>query len=367
MMAPFKLKKAASAGLYVHRGGKNEAVLVDEKVPKGSFSRPLQFDAGPEEDPKEKVIRALDGLGLGSKESSLKTVGVKMVYYAKEVRHDEHLFAFKAPLGYKAPRGYKWLTPTKAFGSFLLSGHKRGIIKLFPKILPLGMKALDHIPVAHPSGIVVLCDFDGTVSEVEASLAILRHFIPGQWEKYERPWLEKEISTHDCLGYQFTMLKVPVEEMARFASHNIGLRKGFKEFVAWCRAQGHGLVITSSGVDFYIKAILDHNGIGDVPFIADRTHWVEGIGHIAEEGLFNEDCDWCGNCKLDLLKLYRNRKAKVIYVGDGATDECPAAKADMVLARARLLEFCKKEKLGNCFPYETFFDVRKAIEKWSEK
>jgi 2-hydroxy-3-keto-5-methylthiopentenyl-1-phosphate phosphatase len=362
-MAPFKLKRAASAGLYVHRGGKNEAVLVYDKVPKGSFSRPLFVDAGREEEPKIKAIAALDELGLSGYKSSLKTLGMKLVYYAKEVRHDEHLFGIMVPSGYKAPEGYKWLTPHKAFGSFLLSGHKRGLIKLFPKVFPLGMKALDHIPVKHPSGIVVLCDFDGTVSEVEASLAILRHFIPGQWERYERPWLEKEISTHDCLGYQFTMLKVPVEKMARFASHNIGLRKGFKEFVAWCRAQGHGLVITSSGVDFYIRAILEHRGLGDVPFVADRTHWVDGIGHIAEEGFFNEDCDWCGNCKLDLLKLYHGRKAKVIYVGDGATDECPAAKADMVLARAKLLEFCKKEKLGNWLPFENFFDVRKSIEE----
>jgi 2-hydroxy-3-keto-5-methylthiopentenyl-1-phosphate phosphatase len=367
MMAPVKLMRAASVGLFVLRGGKSEGVLVVDKVPKGSFFRPPSIEVGPREDPKDKAVKALEGLGLGTQIRSLRSLDVKLVYYAKEVRHDEHLFAIKAPSRYKVPKGYKWVTPSKAFVSFLLSGHKRGLIKLFPKVFPQGLRDLDHVPVEHPSGIVVLCDFDGTVSEVEASLAILRHFIPGQWERYERPWLEKEISTHDCLGYQFTMLKVPVEKMARFASKTIGLREGFKEFVTWCRTKGHGLVITSSGVDFYIKAILDKNGLGDIPFIADRTHWVDGIGHIAEEGLFNEDCDWCGNCKLELLELYRGRKAKIVYVGDGATDECPATKADLVLARAALLEFCKKEELGNCLPFRDFFEVRKAIEERFEK
>jgi 2-hydroxy-3-keto-5-methylthiopentenyl-1-phosphate phosphatase len=366
-MAAVELKKKATVGLFVVRSGKSEGVLVHDTVPRGSFSRPPYGEVGLAEQPKEKAAAIIEGLGLGANKRSLKTLGIKLVYYAQEIRYDEHLFALKAPSGYKAPKGYKWQTPRKAFGSFLLSGHKRGLIKLFPRVYPQGMKALDHVPVKHPSGIVVLCDFDGTVSEVEASLAILRHFIPGLWEKYERPWLEKEISTHDCLGYQFTMLKVPVEKMARFASENINLRNGFKEFVEWCRTQGHGLVITSSGVDFYIKAILDHNGLGDVPYLADRTHWVDGIGHIAEEGLFNEDCDWCGNCKLDLLKIYHDRKAKVVYVGDGATDECPASKADLVLARTKLLEFCKKEELGNCIPFETFFDVQRAIEQKFEK
>ena len=362
-MALVKWKRAVSAGVFVLRGGKNAGVLVGDKVPRRSFFRPPSIEVGPEEEPKDKAVKALEDLGLGAQKKSVRPLGLKLVFYAKEVRHDEHLFMFKAPSGYRAPKGYRWLTPPEAFGSFLLSGHKRGLIKLFPEVFPQGLRALDHVPVEHPSGIVVLCDFDGTVSEIEASLAILRHFIPGQWERYERPWLEKEISTHDCLGYQFTMLKVPVEEMARFASDNIGLRGGFKEFVAWCRARGHGLVITSSGVDFYIKAILDRNGLGDVPFVADRTHWVDEIGHIAEEGLFNEDCDWCGNCKLELLKLYRGRKTKIVYVGDGATDECPASKADLVLARAALLEFCKKEELGNCLPFRDFYDVRKAIEE----
>ena len=367
MIATVTGKRATSLGLFVLQGGKTSGVLVATKFPRGSFFRPPSIDVGPLEEPKDRAYRLMEKLGLGARKKYLRSLDLKLVFYAKEVRHDEPLFAVKASSGYKAPKGFRWVAPSEAFGSFLLSGHKRGIVKLFPKVFPQGPQALDHKPVEHPSGIVVLCDFDGTVSEIEASIAILRHFIPGQWEKYERPWLEREISTHDCLGYQFTMLKVSVEKMARFASENIGLRDGFKEFIAWCRTQGHGLVITSSGVDFYIKAILEKNGLGEVPFVADRTHWVEGIGPIAEEGLFNEDCDWCGNCKLDLLKLYHSRKAKVVYVGDGATDECPASKADMVLARAKLLEFCKKEELANCHPFETFFDVRKAIEERYKK
>jgi 2,3-diketo-5-methylthio-1-phosphopentane phosphatase len=210
--------------------------------------------------------------------------------------------------------------------------------------------------------VVILCDFDGTVSDPEASLAILRKFAPGRWERFEKPWLDKEISTHDCLGYQFTLLDAPVEEMAKFAADTIRLRPGFEDLVEVCKRFGHGLVISSCGVDFYIKAILEKNGLGDVPFVAIRTHWVEGLGHVAEEGLFNDQCDWCGNCKRDLVTLYRKRGAIVAYVGDGATDECAAERADIVFARAGLLDYCKEKKIKDCRPFETFMDVLRWLD-----
>jgi 2,3-diketo-5-methylthio-1-phosphopentane phosphatase len=358
MMAPWK--RVGTVGILIHRSGQ---VLVRSKVPKGNFQRPPFFELEGME-PEERAKEGLKELGFGLE--GLRSLEMKLVYYAKEVRNDEHLFAVQVPPGRKAPKGYRWVAPMYAFKEFLLSGHKRGMVKLFPEVHPHGVQALDHVPVEHPSGVVVLCDFDGTVSETEASLAILRNFIPGLWERYERPWLDREISTHDCLGYQFTMMSTPIEEMARFAADNVALRKGFKRFVTWCRKEGHGLVITSSGVDFYIKAILDRNGLGDVPFVANRTHWVDGLGNITEEGLHNAECDWCGNCKLELIELYRSRGAKVVYVGDGATDECPAAKADLVFARSALLEFCKREKVDH-IPFDTFDDVRKGLEKGTGK
>ena len=363
MMAALTGKRATSLGLFVLRGGKASGILVAATFPKGTFFGPPSVEVGPSEEPRESATRLMESLGLSDQKKSLRPLDLKLVYYAKEVRHDEHLFTVKAPSGYKVPKGYRWVAPSKAFGSFLLSGHKRGLLKIFPKVFPQGPRALDHVPVEHPSGLVVLCDFDGTVTQTEASLAILRKFVPEKLKKYEGPWMRKEISTHDCLGYQFTMMGISDDVMARFAAENVPLRPWFKEFVRWCAKEGIGLVVTSSGVDLYIRAILKKNKLGKVPFVADRMHWVQGLGPLVEEGFYNIDCDWCGNCKVGLLDLYRDMKKKIVYVGDGETDECPARKADLVVARAHLLKFCKKEGIAECDPFETFVDVRNAIEK----
>ena len=365
MAGPWKM--ARSVGLFVLKQGARPAVLVRSRIPDGEFQRPHSFGLGPDEDPRSRILLTLSECGLKVNENDPRSLDLKMVYYNKEVRHDEHLFAVEVPPRLKAPKGFRWVTPKTAFRSFLLSGHKRAMMGLFPKVLGKDFWALDHVPVKHPSGIVVICDFDGTVTDKEASLAILRRFAPGRWERYEKPWLERKISTHDCLGYQFTMMDASVEEMSRFAAGEISLRNGFKKFVTWCRKKGIGLVISSAGVEFYIRAILKKNGLVDVSYIADRNHWVEGIGHIAEEGLYNADCDWCGNCKLELIKLYRSRGAKVVYVGDGKTDECPCAHADEIFARAGLRDFCAREKIDNCMPFETFDDVKRGIEIRYEK
>ena len=319
---------------------------------------------GPDEQLTTVAIRLAHSLGFRMDASAVQDLALHLVYYAREVRFDERIFSLKVPPGLPPPEGHSWVPPEDALRTLMLSGHKRAVALLFPGVVPGGAQALDHMPVVHPSGTVFLCDFDGTVSDPEASLAILKRFAPGRWERYERPWMESEISTHDCLGYQFTMIDATVVDMGRFAADEVPLRKGFVEFVSWCRARGHGLVITSSGVDFYIKAILDRHGLGDVPFVADRTHVVPGLGNIAEEGFYNPDCDWCGNCKLELIKLYRARGAKVVYVGDGATDECPSVRADVLFARAGLLRFAKKEEVP-AVPFETFLDVIDEYEKMS--
>jgi 2-hydroxy-3-keto-5-methylthiopentenyl-1-phosphate phosphatase len=120
-------------------------------------------------------------------------------------------------------------------------------------------------------------------------------------------------------------------------------------------------VITSSGIDFYIKAILEKHDLGVVPFLANRGIWVKGLGLVIEEGMVNEDCDQCGNCKTMLVEQYQARGARVLFVGDGITDECAASKADMVFARRSLLEFCEKEGLLH-MSFDTFNDIMQGLE-----
>ena len=52
----------------------------------------------------------------------------------------------------------------------------------------------------------------------------------------------------------------------------------------------------------------------------------------------------------------------IVYVGDGATDRCPASLADVVFATGFLADSCTRKGIP-FFPYETFGDVQKRMSE----
>ncbi|MFH1081548.1 MAG: phosphoserine phosphatase, partial [Pseudomonadota bacterium] len=70
----------------------------------------------------------------------------------------------------------------------------------------------------------------------------------------------------------------------------------------------------------------------------------------------SEDCGRCGNCKRTILERCRPSYDRIIYIGDGYSDVCPAKNADLVFAKATLYEkyLCKGDR---CVYFETFADI----------
>jgi len=348
--------------------------LILERTPEvGHMFLPVTGQVEGDEGAAGAAVRALEKIGIKATEDDLVDIGHKLTYYARETKYEQSVLALEAPPDLDLGGKHKdttvhWASFESALRMLTLTAYKKAIIKaLSERIAPRSPVALgsvdmfDHVPVSHPSGMVILCDFDGTVTVEEASIRLLKAFAPAAWERYEKAWLEKKLTTHECLGLQFTIITAPFEELCQYVAENVELRQGFAEFVSWCHAKGHGLVITSSGIDFYIKAILERHDLGAVPFLANRGIWVKDQGLVIEEGMVNEDCDQCGNCKTRLVEQYQARGARVVFVGDGITDECAASKADTVFARRSLLEFCIKEGV-ECKPFEDFNDILKGLE-----
>lgn len=364
-------------GAFVCTKAPSPRFLVLEATPEaGRISRPptADIDGGEQGHALSTVTRLLEALSLDPGGRLPVSLGRRITYYMKETKYVEETFGVEVD-GIVEPTlddghvSHRWASFEEALRLLTLEGHRKALITLFTETvapdvdLAVGpMGTFGHLPVDHASGLVVLCDFDGTITEEEASIAVLKAFAGEAWERYERAWLAGDLTTHECLGLQFTIAKAPVEEMARYAAENVALRKGFQRFVEWCRERGHGLVVTSSGMDFYIRAILERHGLGSVEFLANRGVWLQGPGLIIEEGLVNEECDRCGNCKAMLVRFYKGRGARVAFVGDGLTDECPSREADMVFARRSLLEYCRSEGV-DCEPFTDFDGIAHRLEE----
>lgn len=117
---------------------------------------------------------------------------------------------------------------------------------------------------------IVFVDFDGTAAQEIASNRLLERFAEGDWRELDRQLDEGSISFRECVLGQFSLLAGTREEMIAFARSELRLRAGFKEFVQYCR-RNYEIHILSEALDFMIHAILEREGLDDLPVYCDRA------------------------------------------------------------------------------------------------
>jgi 2-hydroxy-3-keto-5-methylthiopentenyl-1-phosphate phosphatase len=209
---------------------------------------------------------------------------------------------------------------------------------------------------------IIFVDFDGTAAQEIASNLVLQRFAEGDWRELDRQLDAGKISFKDCVLQQFSMLAGTREEMVEFCQRELQLRPGFKEFVQYCRDEGHKVVIVSEALDFMIAAILERERLGDLPVYCDRAVF-HSRRLTVELPHFREDCACqVGNCKRVHVRTLREGFDLVVYIGDGSNDLCPAKEADLVFARRRLAEHCIARNIKYS-PFEDFYSVCQTLAK----
>ena len=201
---------------------------------------------------------------------------------------------------------------------------------------------------------LVLVDFDGTITQNDVGALLFDTFSKKESQKIVSFWLKGEISSRECLARECELIKITKSELKKFAlSQKIDGK--FPDFVDLCKREKLKLVILSDGLDFYIKLILKKFGLEKLPFYSNILRF-EGRKLKPEFPYFDQGCGNCGNCKRYHLKNLKERKQKVVYIGDGLSDKCAVREADFVFAKNDLHTFCVKENIKH-FPFRNFGDV----------
>lgn len=181
---------------------------------------------------------------------------------------------------------------------------------------------------------IVQCDFDGTVTTNNLSLLLRERFAIGKWQKIESDYLRGQLTVEISNMRQYALIKEPKEKLLEFVRQNVDVRPGFLEFAEYCRVTGIGLAIVSSGLDFYIEAVLDRIGASDLKVHCAQASFCEnGIivsyhdpeGNIVEEGF-----------KKNWLAWLKGQSDSLTYIGDGLSDLEAACAADHVFATEHL-------------------------------
>jgi len=211
---------------------------------------------------------------------------------------------------------------------------------------------------------IVFCDFDGTITENDNIIALVKHFEPPGWETIVKQTLNRECSVREGVGKLFSLLPTSRrEEIVEYAVQQARIREGFAEFLKLCDEADIEFYVTSGGIDFFVYPILerfpikrDHIYCNGSDFSGEtiRITWP----HACDDTCKND----CGMCKTRIMRQFPADRFYRIVIGDSVTDLEAAKLADLVFARSHLAEHCEKTKMPY-IPYQTFHEITDYFQK----
>ncbi|MBO7748318.1 2-hydroxy-3-keto-5-methylthiopentenyl-1-phosphate phosphatase [Paenibacillus sp. MWE-103] len=205
---------------------------------------------------------------------------------------------------------------------------------------------------------VIFCDFDGTITENDNIVAIIRHFNPPGWEAIVNAIVSQAKSIKQGVGELFRLLPSSMKrEVVEYAISNARIRAGFADLLKYCKDNGIDFYVTSGGIDFFVYPLLAPFGIPEDRIYCNGSDFSGASIEITWPHLCGPDCATeCGMCKKTIINRFPADRYERILIGDSVTDFEGAKLVDTVFARSHLTQKCAELGLP-CHEYETFHDV----------
>lgn len=205
----------------------------------------------------------------------------------------------------------------------------------------------------------VFCDFDGTISVVDTTDAVLARLAAPEWEALEADWLAGRIDAAACMRGQVALIGGSDADLEAVLDR-IDLDPGFRAFAAWCAESATPLTIVSDGVDRFIRTILARHGLGHLPVISNRLAGKAGARKLQQPHRRAGCAAGAGVCKCEATRSRKAEAELMVYVGDGRSDFCVSHRADILFAKGALADYAA----GRGEPYhayETFFEITATL------
>ena len=202
----------------------------------------------------------------------------------------------------------------------------------------------------------VYFDFDGTISTGDLlDELIVRYSADDSWKVVEEEWQAGLIGSRECLSREFALLRISQQELDEFLSQ-VTIDPGMTPLAQMLTKLKVPTAILSDGIDTFIHSVLDRHGLGTIPVRANRL-----VRHDQRWELL---CPWAStecsadaaHCKCSSAKALRMPNRKIIYIGDGRSDLCPAREAAIVFAKGVLARCLAAEQIP-FIPYTSLDDV----------
>ncbi len=206
--------------------------------------------------------------------------------------------------------------------------------------------------------LVVLCDFDGTILDIDTSVFILTKLAKEEWKIFDEQLERGEITLEECLRKQFSTVRASKTRILKEIGRVPTVRPNFEKLVDFCGVQRIPLILVSAGLDFIIKHFLEVKGwhaLVEVYAPKARTT-ANGVKFTFPKLLDKASV----NFKDDLVRYYKKQGKRVIYIGDGLADYHAARNAHLSFAvkDSKLAELLKHGGI----PHKEITDFKDVVE-----
>ena len=203
-----------------------------------------------------------------------------------------------------------------------------------------------HIPA-------VLTDFEDTAAAQNVAELLLTRFGDPSWTSVRQQFRDGKMDLKEYQEITFRNITADRATMQSYVREHACLRPYFGELWEYCKGNGFPMAVVSHGLDFYISALLQQAGMGEVPVFAVETEFADGnISYTYNHAYPGRESH--GNSKGFVVEGFQNQGHYVLYAGDGLSDLEAARKADIVFAHSTLARQCDQEGI----PYVHFDDFK---------
>lgn len=213
---------------------------------------------------------------------------------------------------------------------------------------------------------IIFCDFDGTITENDNIIAVIKHFNPPGWEEIVAHIIEGRWSIKRGVGALFALLpSSQKQEIVRYSIENAKIRVGFQQLLDYCKQHHIEFWVTSGGIDFFVYPLLESFSIPTDQIYCNASDFSGENIRILWPHPCDEHCHTdCGMCKTTIIRRYPKDKYYRILIGDSVTDFEGSKLVDLIFARSHLETKCKE--LGLSYkPFQNFHDVIDMLSRTS--
>ena len=212
------------------------------------------------------------------------------------------------------------------------------------------------------AGWMVQSDFDGTISLLDVTDTLLNRFGKPGWQELEEAWERGDIGSRECMKGQVALLDMSEAELQAHLD-TIEIDPHFAGFVAEAKMHGVKVQVVSDGIDYAIRHVLAKHGMGDLEVIANRLVQTGERSWRLESPWASSHCERAsGNCKCERLAEQQAVHGRVLYIGDSTSDFCVSGKADFVLAKYKLIDYCESKGIAHA-RFEHFGQAARLLEQ----